>query len=126
MDTQNKTVGDIQMIASEIMYYTPINKTDPRKVSEIIDSITANGWHGSPILVSTSHGRLITGSHRLEALKSLDFDPDDLGDVAEDVDDIIDKWCEDNDSTIDDIDHSDLAQIFRGTWVEQYKDEIEW
>lgn len=73
---------------------------------------------------------MITGSHRLAALKSLDddmFDLDSLGDVAEPVDDIINAWCEANNTTIDDIRFDCLADVFSGTWVERYKDEIvEW
>ena len=43
------------------------------------------------------------------------------------VQDIIDAWCEANDASIDDIDFSSLANVFAGTWVEQFKDEItEW
>ena len=47
--------------------------------------------------------------------------------MAEPVDDIINAWCEENDCTIDEIAYDNLGQIFAGTWVEQYKDEIaEW
>ena len=57
---------------------------------------------------------------------SEDLDVDDM-EVAEDVQDIIDAWCEANDASIDDIDFSSLANVFAGTWVEQFKDEItEW
>lgn len=115
------------MKASEIMCYEPINDTDSDKVTEIAKSISENGWKGAPILVSASLGMLITGSHRLAALKEIDVDADDLGDIAEDVDDIINAWCEENDACIDDIDFSNLSSVFAGTWVEQFKDEItEW
>ena len=83
-----------------------------------------------PILVCESMGRLITGSHRHAALQLLYddmenfFDLDQLGDVAEPVDDILNAWCEENDCTIDDIAYDNLGPIFAGTWVEQYKDEI--
>ena len=118
---------EMKMKASEIMYYAPVNNTDFDKVAEIAKSISENGWNGAPILVSASHGVLITGSHRIAAIKELDFDPDELGDIAEDVDDIIDAWCEENEAIIDDIDFGNLSPVFAGTWVEQYKDEIaEW
>ena len=119
------------MTATEIMYYCPVNGVDQSRVDDIAESIRVNGWTGAPILVSEVCGMLITGSHRLAALRELaddiDFDLDALGDVAEPVDDIIEQWCEDNDACIDDIRFDCLADIFAGTWVEQYKDEIvEW
>ena len=120
------------MKATDIMSYSQINETDKTYVDEIKASILANSWQGSPILVCESQGRLITGSHRLAALKDIydnewDFDLDSLGDVAEPVDDILDAWCEENDCTIDDIPYDCLSQVFAGTWVEQYADNIiEW
>jgi len=116
------------MKASEILYYASVNDTDKQRVDDLAASINANGWQGAPILVMESMGMLITGSHRLAALKALEddgFDIDDLGDVAEPVDDIINAWCEENDACIDDIRFDSLSDVFAGTWVEQYKDEIE-
>lgn len=120
------------MKATEILNYITINKTDAPRVAEIKASILANGWQGAPILVSAAQNRLITGSHRLVALKSIyddewDFDLDSLGDVAEDVDDILDAWCSENSASIDEIPYNNLSAVFSGTWVESYKDEIaEW
>lgn len=120
------------MTALEIINYNAINDTDQDRVAEIKRSIMENGWQGAPILVSEAHSRLITGSHRLTALKDIydnewDFDLDSLGDVAESVDDIIDAWCEENDCTISDIPLDSLSMVFEGTWVEEYKDDIvEW
>lgn len=120
------------MTALEIIWYNPINETDAGHVDNIKKSIMRDGWQGAPILVCEAHGRLITGSHRLAALKSiydneLDFDLDSLGDVAQSVDDILDTWCIDNDCTIDALPYDCLSQVFVGTWVEEYKDEIvEW
>ena len=116
------------MKAYEIMTFAPVNETDEANVQAIAESIRENGWVGCPILVSEAHGLLITGSHRLAALMELDdegFDIDDLGDVAEVVDDIIDDWCELNDTCIDDIRGDFLSDLFEGTWVEEYKDETE-
>lgn len=119
------------MKANEIFFFAPVNEVDEKKVRDLVESIKANGWTGAPILVSVAHGTLITGSHRLAALRTLDADMDwdgdldDLGDIAEDVDDIIDAWCEENDNTIDDIQFDNLSSVFAGTWVEEYKDEIE-
>lgn len=120
------------MKATEIINYITINETNAQRVAEIKASIMANGWQGAPILVSAAHNCLITGSHRLAALKDiyddeLDFDLDSLGDVAEDVDDILDAWCAENDASIDEILLNNLSSVFAGTWVESYKDEIvEW
>lgn len=118
------------MKAFEIMYYSKVNDTDPNRVHAIAESIRANGWQGAPILVMESFGMLITGSHRLAALEELEddlFDTNELGDVAEPVDDIINAWCEENSCSIDDIRFDSLSEIFANTWVEQYKDEIvEW
>lgn len=118
------------MKAIEIMCYSEINDVMADRLEEIKTSIKENGWQGAPILVCESMGCLITGSHRLAALKAIadeDFDLDGLGDVAEPVDDIINAWCEENDCTINDIPYDCLSQVFAGTWVEQYADEIiEW
>ena len=113
------------MKAIEILSFAPVNKIDQCKAQAIAESIKSNGWVGSPILVSKSHGMLITGSHRQAALSMVDIDIDSLGDIAEDVDDIIDTWCRENDACIDDIDFGNLSVVFGGTWVEQYKNDIE-
>lgn len=120
------------MTAMEIINYAEINETDENRVAEIKCSILENGWKGAPILVSEMYSMLITGSHRLAALKSIydndwDFDLDSLGDVAESVDDILATWCEENNCAINDIPFDCLSQVFDGTWVAEYKDEIiEW
>nr|DAP69517.1 MAG TPA: ParB-like nuclease domain [Caudoviricetes sp.] len=131
---QTKTAQEVNtMKANEIIYFSPINSTDPAKAQALAEAIRENGWCGAPILVCESMGQLITGSHRHAALRLLYndmenfFDLDQLGDVAEPVDDIINAWCEENDCTIDEIAYDNLGQIFASTWVEQYKDEIaEW
>lgn len=116
---------------TNISCYAPINRTDPDKVREIAESIKANGWVGAPILIT--EGNLITGSHRLAALKLLeeedwDFNADDLGDIAESVDDIVRDWCKANDRYVDEqFPFDSLQQVFGGTWVEEYADELkEW
>lgn len=114
------------MTYEEIRGFAKVNSTEPGKVETLAASIREHGFTGAPILVAAASGILITGSHRLAALELLsgEMDVDDM-EVAEDVQDIIDSWCEENDATIDDIDFSSLANVFAGTWVEQYKDEIE-
>lgn len=106
-----------------------VNEVDQNKVSEIKKSILENGWLGAPILY-TNLG-LVTGSHRLAALKEIDdYEDDDdvlFEDVAEDVTDIINSYCEEHDIYWDELDFGNLGEIFAGTWVEEYKDEIrEW
>ena len=121
------------MTYTDIMQYIPVNDTDAAHVREIADSIKANGWIGMPILVCNAFGgSLVTGSHRLAALRLLasedwDFDPDILGDIAEDVSGEVEKWCIDEDEDFDHFPHDNLSAVFCGSWVEQYKDElIEW
>lgn len=123
------------MQASEIMMFEAINPVDQTHVEEIAESIRENGWIGAPILVIASHGMLVTGSHRLAALRQIDeawdddewFDLDTLGDIAEPVDDIIEAWCAENSCTVYDIQYDRLGDIFAGTWVEKWKSEIvEW
>lgn len=103
-----------------------VNEVDQNKVEEIKKSILANGWQGAPILY-TNLG-LVTGSHQLAALREIEETEDDddvlFEDVAEDVTDIINDYCEKNDMTWDEIDFSYLRDIFSGTWVEEYKDQI--
>lgn len=108
-----------------------VNDVDEKKVSEIKESILKNGWEGAPILY-TDMG-LVTGSHRLAALQKIEEDDDVIDDdvlfedIAEDVTDIINDYCEKNDMTWEDLDFSYLREIFAGTWVDEYKDEIrEW
>lgn len=113
----------------EIKSLPLVNDVDAEKVEEIKKSIMENGWQRAPILY-TNLG-LVTGSHRLAALKEIDdYEDDDdvlFEDVAEDVTDIINDYCEKNDMTWDELDFSSLRKIFTGTWVEDYKDEIrEW
>ena len=115
----------------DICCYAPINDTEEEKVAQIAESIKKNGCAGCPILVCG--GALLTGSHRLAALKSLENDESvDLSkmEVAEDVTEIVEnalKKFEAENGYIPDIDYSDIGWMFSGTWVEQYKDEIaEW
>jgi len=128
--------------------YGTINAVDIDKVNTIAELIKNNGWIGAPILfidsglITGSHrigapilfidSGLITGSHRIEALRLLDNEGelDFSMEVCEDVTDIVDAAF---DSFINkygyapDMDYSNLGWIFEGTWVEEYKKEInEW
>lgn len=114
----------------EIAAYGEINGTDEAKVAELAESIRENGWQGAPILVCNLG--LVTGSHRLAALGLLDkdgsYDGDALSeDVAEDVTDLINAYCEREGIGYDEIEFDRLRDVFAGTWVEEYKDQIvEW
>lgn len=106
-----------------------VNEVDQNKVEEIKESILANGWQGAPILY-TNLG-LVTGSHRFAALQEIEESGEDddvlFENVAEDVTDIVNEYCSANDTYWDELDFGNLGEIFAGTWVEEYKDEIrEW
>ncbi len=113
-----------------------INMIDAQKVEDIKKSILTNGWQGAPILMHERLGLLITGSHRLAALKSIDedivwddleFDLDALDGVAEAVDDIVDEWMEETGDTMEFFPYDALALVFEGTHIERYKNELpEW
>jgi len=120
-----------------IKHFGGLNEVDEKKVQAIMDSLLANGWKGAPLLYVEGHG-LVTGSHRLEALKRLDRMAEKADDelfnridailsapIALDVTGIVNDYCARNDCTFDDIDFSDLSEVFEGTEVEQYADEIE-
>ena len=96
-----------------------VNDVDENKVEKIKQSIIKNGWQGCPILY-TDLG-LVTGSHRLEALKKIEKEEESIDildeNVAEDVSDIINEYCEENGIYWDEIDFSNLRDIFTGTWV---------
>ena len=115
---------------SEIASYAGINAVDAGKVADLAESIKANGWQGAPILVCNMG--LVTGSHRLAALKAIDSDAEYDGevlyeDVAEDVTDEINDYCEREGIGFEEIQFDNLRDVFAGTWVEEYKDEIvEW
>jgi len=111
-----------------------INDTDRDKVRELAESIKTNGWVGCPILVCGDGEMLLTGSHRIEALRLLDdegFNTSSLGDIAEDVTDIIDealdKKAEEYGCEACEVEweHDNIGWLLEGSWVEDYKDEIE-
>lgn len=121
---------------SEIAGYGGINATDAAKVAEIAGSIKENGWNGAPIL-ACSLG-LVTGSHRFAALASIAEECDAAdgeefdrlysileSDVAEDVTDEINAYCEREGCGYEEVPFDNLREVFEGTWVEEYKEEIE-
>lgn len=112
----------------------PVNEVDEAKVRELAESMKSEGWKGAPILFCNIG--LVTGSHRLAALQLIEREADESGelaadvlweDVAEDVTDEVNAYCEREGVCFDDIQFDRLRDVFEGTWVEQYKDEIvEW
>lgn len=115
----------------EIECYNTINNVDADKVTILADSMKNNGWHGMPILFV--EGQLITGSHRFAALHQIyDHDMDGSyisllsnSNIALDVSEEVEAYCEDNDCTLDDLPYDNLRLIFTGTDIEKYKNEIE-
>lgn len=111
----------------EIKSLPMVNEVNEEKVKEIKNSILTNGWQGAPILY-TNMG-LVTGSHHLAALREIEETEEDDSvldeDIAEDVTDIVNEYCESHNTCWDEINFSSLRDIFAGTWVEEYKDEIE-
>ncbi len=118
------------MTGWKVINYNLINPVSETKVRQIADSIRANGWVGCPILLNGDE--LLTGSHRVAALRLIADEDDDLSilnqDLAEDVSDLVqsafDRF-EDEHGFLPDLDYSCIGWIFEGTWVEQYKAEIE-
>lgn len=130
------------MTFDEIRGYEPINCTDDNKVKSLVESIKKNGWNGCPILVSEHMESLVTGSHRFEALDTIcrdlwladeyeenhGNDIEEEVEVAENVDDIIEEYLDKNDLSWDEFDalpFDNLHLIFKGTWVEDYKNQLE-
>lgn len=118
------------MTFGEIAWMHEINEVDEEKVNKIAESIKTNGWTGCPILVYND--QLLTGSHRLAALKKLGDDGEDVWDmeVAEDVTEIAEENIrkrEEEKGWAPDIDFGNIGWLLKGSWVEEYKDEIvEW
>jgi hypothetical protein len=115
----------------DIKHLHSINNVDDELVLDLINSIMERGWQGCPILIY--NGELLTGSHRLIALKNIAvLNPNEkvLQEyVALDVTDIVNRRIlELSDDEFEyGIDYSDLGLLFEGTEIEKYKDEIkEW
>lgn len=116
------------MTYEKISHMYTINDVDGDKVRKMVESMKENGYIGCPILIFNDE--LLTGSHRLSALKQLEDDGFDIynWEVAEDVTDLVNEAFEkfeDEYGWSRDLDYSDLGWMFKGTWVENYKDEIE-
>lgn len=115
---------------SQIYYYNLINEVEEDKVTALAENMRSNGYVGCPILVCND--QLLTGSHRLAALRKLEEEGVDVYDweVAEDVTDIVEDALsrfEEENGWQKDVDCSEIGWLLEGSWVEEYKDEIaEW
>jgi len=127
-NNQSNAMAYADTDAYGVLNLVPVNEVDSDKVNKIAVDIEKNGWNGLPILYSENYGILLTGSHRQAALQELDndgFDLSSLGNIAVNVDDIIEKWSEETGNTVDDIQYDNLGAVFEGTWLEKYKKYIE-
>ena len=114
------------MKAIKILGFEPVNPAwDIEKVNKIKANIKQHGWQGCPIL--TYGNTLITGSHRQAALRQLFEEGENIDyDCAEDVTDIINQKLSGGMAVEEIYENLDsLRNIFEGTWVEEYKNEIE-
>lgn len=124
------------MTFSKIQCFAPINELNTVHVEEIKNSILENGYVGCPILFFGES--LLTGSHRHEALSliadmygagetNIDaYEIDCVEDVSEIIEEKLLKFEEEN-GYIKDIQYDSIGWLLEGSWVEEYKDEInEW
>ena len=126
------------MTYDDIACYALINDVDADYVNTLADSMIESGWVGCPILIYGEE--LLTGSHRLAALHEverryltgeIDEVPEVLTcDIADDVTEIVEDNVakfEDENGYIPDFDWGRIGWMLKGSWVEEYKDEIsEW
>ena len=120
------------MTGYDILSLSIINEVDEDKVRALAESMVAEGWKGCPILVYGDS--LLTGSHRLAALKLIRDEYEDDSILSEDVAEDVTGIVEENISAYDekhgwapDIDYGNIGWLLKGSWVEEYKDEIaEW
>ncbi|MDU6347593.1 MAG: ParB N-terminal domain-containing protein [Clostridium sp.] len=112
---------------SEILTIDMINAVDEEKVNDLMESIRVKGYVGAPLFVHAGINQLVTGSHRLEALKRLAEENEDLYDteVAIDVSEMVDEALTRDGRTYAEIDYSDIGWMFEGTELEQFESETE-
>ena len=124
------------MTYNDIACYALINDVDADKVNDLADSMIENGWVGCPILVYGEE--LLTGSHCLAALREverryltgeIDEVPEVLTcDIAEDVTEIVEEniaKAEEENGFAPEIEYDNLGWMLEGSWVEEYKDDME-
>jgi len=98
--------------------YNPINDVDIDKVNDIKKSIIKNGWEG---IIFTTGDYLLTGSHRIEALKALANDDIEISFEIIDLYEEFEAYCERNEITyyeftfdeIDDMDETAIREFLK-------------
>jgi len=85
--------------------WNEINEIDENKKNEIKKSLMENGFIGTPIFYTETI--LLTGSHRIAALKELE----DVEFEAIDLTKEVNEWLEENDKDYNDIDYDDLNDM---------------
>ena len=101
----------------EICCYQPMNETEQEKVEILKNSMLENGWVGDPIYVID--GFLLTGSHRLEALKQIEEDFETCGasvldqDIAEDITEEINAMVDETEQNIWTLDQDDMMELIK-------------
>jgi hypothetical protein len=104
-----------------IFDYEPVNETDEKRVEEIKASLRENGWQGPPIIVA--NGRLVTGSHRLQACRELDLEDACFEEIYQeenvyDASEIMDAYFAAHPDK--EMEYIGLEEYFAGTYVEQF------
>lgn len=84
-----------------------LNKVDKEKVNEIKKSIIENGWKGQIFYCNLG---LLTGSHRIQALRELQEDYDIEFDAI-DLTNEVNEYCENNDCSYGDIDFDEINDM---------------
>lgn len=93
------------MKIEDIMTYSTIDKADSSKVDELKSLIHENSLEGQIIIVSELIGTVIYGVNLFTALRKIylqefDFDLESLAGIEiMDADDVINKYCEENNCT---------------------------
>lgn len=124
------------MQLNEVAQLRPINEVDVDKALEIANAIKGGEYNGPALLYHEPNNAAITGSHRIEAaniLVNLDADHDfELG-YSEieipviDVTEYIEKYCDNNDCSFEEIPFDTLRDVFEGTNIEkEVKKNEEW
>jgi|WetSurMetagenome_2_1015567.scaffolds.fasta_scaffold01217_4 ParB-like chromosome segregation protein Spo0J len=82
-----------------------INEVDKRKVAEIKKSIEENGYIGTPIFYTEC--MLLTGSHRIAALRELE----DVEFTAIDLTVEVNAWLEENEADYSEIQYDEINEM---------------
>ncbi len=109
------------------------HEVNEEKVNELVKDILENGWKGAPVIFFT--GGILTGNHRTAALRKIAemYENEKLTEEQEkrmkDLDSSDDyyydaEWIMEEKEGIE-WDYDSLGNLFEGTELEEWKDEIE-